>query len=146
MSRKILYPTDFSETSRKALDSIRHLKGAGFEELVILHVIDERETRHLARHAGTRHKSLARTIEKTAREELGKLEVTFTDEGFRVKVRLERGIPFREIVRVEKEEGISMIVMGSHGMSLVEEMLLGSVSEKVVRHSKKSVLVVREKI
>jgi len=145
MSRKVLYPTDFSKTSSNALDSIRELKKAGFDQLVLLHVIDDREMKHLARHAGTRYKSLTRTIEKNAREELKKLETTLREEGFDVTIRLERGIPFREIVRVEQEEEVSLIVMGSHGMSLVAEMLLGSVSEKVIRHSKKSVLVVRNK-
>ena len=48
------------------------------------------------------------------------------------------------ILRVdETEEDISLIVIGSHGKSNVKEMLLGSVSEKVIRKSKRPVLVVK---
>lgn len=44
---------------------------------------------------------------------------------------------------MEEAEQVSLIVIGSHGMSNVEEMLLGSVSEKVIRKSKKPVFVVK---
>ncbi|CAD7768175.1 Universal stress protein [Candidatus Methanoperedenaceae archaeon GB37] len=66
------------------------------------------------------------------------------DAGMRASVRLVRSIPFKEILRVdETEEDISLIVIGSHGKSNVKEMLLGSVSEKVIRKSKRPVLVVK---
>lgn len=69
----------------------------------------------------------------------GKLE----GNGFAVKVKIERGIPFQIILAVEEEEDVSAIVIGSHGKSNIKEMLLGSVSEKVIRKSKKPVLVVK---
>ena len=79
-----------------------------------------------------------------AYKEIGGMEAEFREKGFDVKVRIERGIPFREILRVEEEEeGVSAIVMGSHGKTNIEEMLLGSVSEKVIRKSKKPVLVIK---
>jgi nucleotide-binding universal stress UspA family protein len=43
----------------------------------------------------------------------------------------------------EQEKDVSVVVLGSHGKSCIAEMLLGSVSEKVVRKSSKPVLVVR---
>ena len=48
-----------------------------------------------------------------------------------------------EILKVEQEEGVSLIAIGSHGKSNVKEMLLGSVSEKVIRKSGTPVLVVK---
>jgi nucleotide-binding universal stress UspA family protein len=63
-------------------------------------------------------------------------------EGYRVKSRIETGIPFREILRVADEENVSVIVVGSHGKSNLADMFLGSVSEKIIRSSKKPVLVV----
>ena len=47
------------------------------------------------------------------------------------------------ILRAEEEEGVSVVVIGSHGKSNIKEMLLGSVSEKVVRKAKSPVLVVK---
>jgi nucleotide-binding universal stress UspA family protein len=44
---------------------------------------------------------------------------------------------------VAEEENPSVIVIGSHGKSNLEEMLLGSVSEKVVRKAKHPVLVIK---
>ena len=43
MFRKILYPTDFSDSARSALDYVIKLKEAGAEEVVLLHVYDERD-------------------------------------------------------------------------------------------------------
>jgi nucleotide-binding universal stress UspA family protein len=63
--------------------------------------------------------------------------------GFNVKTRIDKGVPFREILKAEQEEDISVVVIGSHGVSCIEEMFLGSCSEKVIRKSRKPVLVVR---
>jgi nucleotide-binding universal stress UspA family protein len=46
-------------------------------------------------------------------------------------------------LRVEEREGVSAIVIDSHGKTNLEEMLLGSVSEKAIRQSKKLVLVIK---
>ncbi|WP_366943769.1 universal stress protein [Methanofollis sp.] len=43
MFRKVLFPTDFSECSYKALDCVRQLARAGTGEVVVVHVLDERE-------------------------------------------------------------------------------------------------------
>ena len=48
-----------------------------------------------------------------------------------------------EKLKAEEEENVSVVVIGSHGKSCISEMLLGSVSEKVIRKSSKPVLVVR---
>jgi len=43
----------------------------------------------------------------------------------------------------EEEKDVSVVVLGPHGKSNIKEMLLGSESEKVIRKSKKPVLVVK---
>ena len=63
--------------------------------------------------------------------------------GLIVKVRIETGVPLKEILKVEEEEKVSAIVIGSHGKTNIKEMLLGSVSEKVIRRSKNPVLVIK---
>ena len=146
MFEKILCPTDFSDVSRKALDFIRQLKAFGVKEVVILHVIDEREIQSILSHGEgglDYEEKLEEALQENAREQIKMIETPLKESGFKVKVRIEKGIPFREILRVEGEEDVSITVVGSHGKSCVEEMLLGSVSEKVVRKSSKPVLVVR---
>jgi len=143
MFEKILYPTDFSDVSKKALDYLAQLKDAGTKEIVVLHVIHEREIDAIARYGAGSADTIVGKIEKEAWEEGKTIEKKLKQSGFNVKVRIETGIPLREILRVEKQEGVSAIVIGSHGKTNLEEMLLGSVSEKVIRRSKSPVLVIK---
>ena len=143
MFRKILYPTDFSDVSYKALDYVKQLKDVGTEEVVVLHVIDTRSFSIPEIYAKIELSGLENKVEEEATEEANEVAKTLNDIGLRASVRIEKGIPFKEILRVENEEDISLIVIGSHGKSNVEEMLLGSVSEKVIRKAKSPVFVVK---
>ena len=143
MFEKILFPTDFSDVSKKALGYIKQLKEVGIKEVIVLHVIDEREIDAIFQHSAVRFEDIVRSIRADAKKDMDAVERELKKDGLTVKVRIERGIPFREILRVEEEEGISAIVIGSHGKSNIKEMLLGSVSEAVIRKSKKPVLVVK---
>jgi nucleotide-binding universal stress UspA family protein len=90
-----------------------------------------------------RFEDIVRSIRADAKKEMDAVERELKGNGFIVKVKIERGIPFQIILRVEHEEDVSAIVIGSHGKSNIKEMLLGSVSEAVIRKSKKPVLVVK---
>lgn len=144
MFTKILYPTDFSDVSKKALDYIQHLKKGGSKEVVVLHVMDVRVVEALHRYGteSTFERSENRMKEERA-QSLAKIEKKLRQFGLEVKKQIKIGIPLIEILKTEEEEDISIIVIGSHGRSNLEEMLLGSVSEKVVRKCKKPVLVVK---
>jgi nucleotide-binding universal stress UspA family protein len=144
MFGKILYPTDFSDVANKAINYIRKLKEAGGKEVMVLHVIDERAIGDICLlYASRGSVEMVRRIEEEAWKEMDNIGARLRQEGFQVKLRVERGIPLPEILRVEQKEGVSLIVIGSHGKSNVEEMLLGSVSEKVIRKSGTPVLVVK---
>jgi nucleotide-binding universal stress UspA family protein len=143
MFEKILYPTDFSDVSKKALGYISQLKDVGTQEIVILHVIDEKGIDAVCRYGSGSAETVIGRMEAEAREEGRKIENKLRESGFYVKMRIERGIPFKEILKVEEEEGVSVTVIGSHGKTNLEEMLLGSVSEKVIRKSNNPVLVVK---
>ncbi len=56
---------------------------------------------------------------------------------------IEKGHPVTEILKVEKDEEVSAIVMGSHGRNNIVEALIGTVSEKVVRRAATPVLLVK---
>lgn len=60
-----------------------------------------------------------------------------------VDIKLVIGLPFSEILKTEDKETVSAVILGSHGKSNVKEMLLGSVSEKVIRNSKTPVIVIK---
>lgn len=56
------------------------------------------------------------------------------------------GNPAVELVRIAQERGAELIVVGSHGLTGIDRFLLGSVSERVLRHAHCSVLVVKQRI
>ncbi|MEA2038456.1 MAG: universal stress protein [Thermodesulfobacteriota bacterium] len=143
MFKKILYPTDFSDVSKRAMDFVKQLKDAGSEEVIILHVIDNSSLNALAMYTSKDFLKIEKGWEEKAAEDISLIEKELKEKGFKVKVRIEKEIPFREILRVEEEEDVSVIVIGSHGLSNIQEMFLGSVSEKVIRGAKKPVLVVK---
>lgn len=143
MFRKILYPTDFSDVAGKALNYLIQLKQAGTEEVVILHVVDTRRLHIPEVYSLLDLSLLGEKQELAAREEAEKIGAALAREGIRTVIKVVKGIPFREILKAEAGEDISLIVIGSHGTSDVKEMLLGSVSEKVIRKAKKPVLVIK---
>ena len=144
MFRRILYPTDFSDVSQKALEYIKRLKEAGATEVVLLHVHDIRGDEAAHRVLGSsKFEQLQKGLEKEAKKMLSKPEKELHEAGLKVKPMIRRGIPLKEILKVETEEDVSAIVIGSHGVSNIQEMFLGSVSEKVIRRCKKPVLVIK---
>ena len=143
MFKKILFPTDFSDVSKKALDYILTLKNVGAEVVVIIHVIDQRSIRVIDNLAIMNSSELEREMMSSATESLEKVEKKLEDNGFAVKSLLRIGHPVIEILDTEKDEDVSIIVIGSHGKSNLEEMFLGSVSEKVIRRCERPVFVIK---
>lgn len=143
MFEKILYPTDFSNVSMKACDVIKQLREAGTQEVVILHVIDSRFFDAMAWYITKNMKEIEKDLEREAREQITTIAGNLEAEGLKVKVRIATGIPHSEILRIEDEEKVSAVIIGSHGVSNIQEMFMGSVSEKVIRRAKSLVLVVK---
>jgi nucleotide-binding universal stress UspA family protein len=145
MFKKILFPTDFSDVSQKAVKYIKQLKGAGAQEVIVLHVIDEKELLVLSR-VPDQYLKITTLMEKEIAKELAVVEADMAAEGFSVKLKVKTGKPFTEIMMTATEEKVSIIVVGSHGKSNIGEMLMGSVSENVIRHAKVPLLVISREI
>lgn len=144
MFKKILYPTDFSDVSERALQYIGQLKESGLEEVVILHVMDSSGAEAVRPSIASEEFELFKMKMKTEKEKsLAQTEELLRRRGLKVKTLIRVGVPTVEILKTESEEDVSVIVIGSHGASNVKEMLLGSVSEKVIRKCRKPVLVVK---
>jgi nucleotide-binding universal stress UspA family protein len=143
MFKKILYPTDFSGVSKKALASLLELKTDEAQEVVVMHVIDSRNLDAMAQYVPADLLRTQEALEKIAREEAQAIADELEKKGFTVKIRIEEGIPSRNILEAEDEEQISCIVIGSHGVSNIKEIFLGSVSEKVIRKAKSPVIVIK---
>jgi nucleotide-binding universal stress UspA family protein len=144
MFTKILFPTDFSETSSKAMDYIKQLKHNGLNEVVVLHVtdgdaLDKIEYLILSEHV----QQIKSKICQETRDALQATERELRAGGFNVKVVTRSGHPAQEILKLEEEEDVSGVVMGSHDASGLQKLFVGSVAEAVVHKSKRPVMVVR---
>lgn len=137
--RIILFSTDFSESARAAFPLAAALARDHGARLVVLHVatpppfVTPRELeRALEGPAGYR-----RQLEAELRR--------YPAPGPQTPMtyRLETGHPAAEILRVAREEGADLIVLGTHGRTGLARLLLGSVAEVVLRKAACPVLTVK---
>lgn len=63
-------------------------------------------------------------------------------KSYPVKTFIERGKPYEVILKIAEEWGADVIVMGTHGRKGLSHLLIGSVAEEVIRHSKKTLVVI----
>jgi len=66
--------------------------------------------------------------------------------GLEGEIAVVHGVPFHEIIELAKAQQVALIVMGTHGRTGFQHVLLGSVAEKVVRLAPCPVLVARQPI
>ena len=147
---RILYPTDFSDVSKKAAEHIRELAGA--HEVCVLHVIDQAALMAPAGGPGffgamgATPALTQRAIDvwrESAAVECERLAAAFREAGLEAHARVELGNPADVVLRIAAEEGSSLIVIGATGKGHVAELVLGSVSDEVIRKSHLPVLVVK---
>jgi nucleotide-binding universal stress UspA family protein len=82
-------------------------------------------------------------LEKEGNEVLEKAKKYGTDMGITVFTHMEQGHAGSEIVTLAEREKVDLIMVGSHGKSNADRLLIGSVSAFVVTHSTTSTMVVR---
>ncbi len=142
--KNILFCTDFSENSVPARQMAVECAQVFQADLAILHVVDmwagfpayeDRVPIDVQELVRRTEEAVASDLESLANELGRTLGEVKTYSGI--------GIPAREIVRLAEEEGMDLIVMGTHGWTGFKHMLLGSVAENVLRTAKCPVLIVR---
>ncbi len=142
MMRKILYPTDFSKASELGISAVQELRKVGVEEVFILHVVDL--NRILGPVSGIDIPAVISDYESETKENLRLFSRLIEEAGFSVNVLDPRtGEPSVVISETADEIGADMIVIPSHGKGFISGLLLGSVSEGVVKRSKRPVLVIK---
>jgi nucleotide-binding universal stress UspA family protein len=145
MVQRILVPVDFSQCSWAALEHARYFAERYQATVHVLHVwetppyVDPRTTDDLSRPRQT----LVEFVHTAAGQEMKRLLAELERaESVEVYCRLESGDPCDTIVRVAAE-GYDLVVMGTHGRKGLTHLLLGSITERVVRRARCPVLTVR---
>jgi len=139
--KKIIVPIDFSKHSEYALEAASILAKKHKAEILALHMLEMSDTMLTVTDGEQYQKAVffLRLAEQRFDDFLDKdylkdVSVTPIVKHFKV---------FSEVNEVAKEHNVDLIIMGSHGTSGLAEMLIGSNTEKVVRHSDIPVLVIK---
>jgi len=134
-SSKILIPVDFSETSLLAIKHGAFIAKLTKGNLYVLHIVN---SHYMAQNMFIPVVTLEETnkLENKAAEKLAQLAQDIKTE-FNVNVEsiVKSGNPSSEIINVAKEIGASLVVMGTHGYSPLEELVIGSNALKVLTKS-----------
>lgn len=141
--KKIIVPIDFSKHSEYALQAAAILAKKHHAEILALHMLEMSDGTFLT--SSEEQKSKTFFFLRLAEQQFE----TFLDkdylEGLVVRPMVKKFKVFSEVSEVADEQGAELIVMGSQGTSGFSEVFIGSNTEKVVRHSKIPVLVIKQK-
>jgi len=144
---KILAPTDFSQHSRAGVRYALELAKSVKAEVTVYHAVSQGELMqyHTEFSEGRTEEQLRPFLHPvdTYQEAMARFMKThFADLIADVKVheKVEMGIAEKNIVNLAEEEGIDLIVISTHGRTGLSHMLVGSVTEKVVRLARCPVL------
>jgi nucleotide-binding universal stress UspA family protein len=143
--RRILVPTDFSKHSHNALNYAVAFADKFGAELYLLHVVQDLAL--FIPEAVSVAPPVAPAVEQmtAAVHEALQRVVRENDLGrFKVHCEVREGTPFYEIIQFARESDIDLIIMGTHGHTGLAHVLLGSVTEKVVRKAPCPVLTIRD--
>src|SRR5215469_2477659 len=145
--KRILVPTDFSESSERALKYAVRLGRPYKAEVVVLHVFHLKEYLGLLSQREDIDSATANQVLEASKvgaiEKLEDLVRRVGEKEAAVLPTLLIGVPFEEIVRYAGEHEVDLIVMPTHGRTGLAHFLLGSTTERVISHSVCPVLVIR---
>lgn len=137
MYDKILVPTDGSEGAEVALDHAIDIAEKYGAEIHALYVVDLR-----ADSTSDLVSNLLGQFEEIGEKATASMKEDIESAGLEARSEVVRGIPHKEINSYVNENGIDLVVIGTHGRTGLDRVLLGSVTEKVVRTSKVPVMTV----
>jgi len=134
---RILLATDLSPASAGATDQALGLARTLGAELLVVSVIDSATPQSPG--------PVARMDQRRAAREFAAQAIVVQGRriGVGVAFLVWEGEPGAAIVEAAQSEGADMVIVGTHGRNRVERIVLGSVSDHVVRHAPCPVLIVR---
>lgn len=148
MMKNILVPTDFSAEARHAFEVALVIARKTGAAIKLLHVVetpyvpDFSATGDINTPDGMQQVYVLQLLEAT-KAQMTKLVGTVPHEGVDVVQEVDVDKPINKIKRTIKEDAVDLVVMGSKGSSGLDEFLIGSNTEKVVRTADCPVLTVK---
>ena len=141
MFTKILVPVDGSDNSYRALDAALVLSEKLGSNITVIHVMEEVPITHIG--SEKLLNELLEAYKKENQDILSKCTEIATQKGLTINTLLLQGNPASVILDFSKKEKFDILIMGSRGLGKFKELILGSVSSKIVHHSPCAVLLIR---
>lgn len=136
--RRILCPTDFSGSSGKALAVAKKLQEFFSSEIDVVHILPG----HVIGKKFEAWKEKDRTLNELLRQAQRSLGKFLSDGGILEEGFIVQGEPNKNIASFASQRDSDLIVIGARGISLIEKMLIGSVTDAVLKSSPCPVLVI----
>jgi len=133
MFRSVLVPVDFTDDASNLLSFAEGLPRVGVAKAVLAHVVDA---------SGLEGPVIAAKVDHV-RAKLGGRAAPLKEVGLDVSVTITTGEAAREIVLLGGQMHVDAIIMGSHGKGIIDELLAGSISERVLAESNVPLMLVR---
>ncbi len=141
MFTNILVPIDGSDNSYRALDAALLVSEKLGSDITVIHVMEEVPITHIG--SEKMLNELLEAYKKENQDILLKCSEIANQKGLTIKTFLLQGNPASAILDYIKKEKFDLVIMGSRGLGKFKELILGSVSSKIVHHSPCAVLLIR---
>ena len=141
MFSKLLVPVDGSENSLRALEAAIFLSKKLDAQITALHVMEKAPTVYI--HPQKELEELLKNYRKESERILEKCQQIGKNNRIELNMAVSEGDVASKIIQYVDKGRFDLVVMGHRGSGKFKEMVLGSVSEKVLHRTKCSVLIVR---
>ena len=142
--RRILCPTDFSEFSdiafRYALSIAEHYRG----KLFVQHVVESWQHPEAAFVPAHYYVEFRSHLIRKGQEELQRFVKNHANNGIQPEPVVDQGIAADSILALAEAQEVDLIVMGTHGRRGFDRLMVGSVTERVLRKASRPVLAVHK--
>jgi len=147
MYKKVLVPLDGSELAGCVLDHVRALVKEGSAGEVTLFNVVKVDTSYVELYGKNFDiNAMREALFASARKYLAKIKSRLNSEGIKVKTdALEANSTANKITEYAEENGMELIVMGTHGYTGLKKLIMGSVASGVLNSSSVPVLLIRPK-
>ncbi|HEX9654573.1 MAG TPA: universal stress protein [bacterium] len=140
---RILAPIDFSDHSKKSLSYAKEIAKHYSAKLQILHVIEENVHPAFYASGKTSIFELIPNIKDKSEQALKQLLTDAPGPQVAAEITVVEGRASQEIVKFGEKHGSDLVVIATHGLTGIEHLLIGSVTEKVVRMASCPVFTVK---
>ncbi|SHH47804.1 Nucleotide-binding universal stress protein, UspA family [Anaerosphaera aminiphila DSM 21120] len=138
---KILIPVDGSKISEKIVEAAKKIGEKFDAELILLNVINDTNL-----HSEYYSQELYNFEFTQSKQILENAKKFLLDYPYKVSTVSKEGTTYLEIINLADEEDVDLIVVGNRGLGVFSRTLLGSVSNKVLNHAEKAVLVIKAEL